>query len=201
MDQLLKALTGPWAVLLAFVVGILSRWAILLLDRWVGYGPEKNLLAGELADLARHYEANAVVLFAAIDRLRASLAASSPGTAPAPYMAPSIMHFEKLKVQPDALILNSQTFRHVPRKYARVLSHVRVRFRNRNIEAQRLIDHLTSGHFDPPVFLALMEYAVEETALAIKTAREAVAVLEGKATTLSPNPKRDLVYEAVATGS
>ena len=130
---------GAWATLGA---GVLSAWVIVLMRRQA----ERRLLRSEFRETYRHYVTNRYALARIKDAIQ--LARKRGESDPVVSERLSVLHFEKLKAPPDSIFFNAESFRVLGRHDMERALLLKIRLRNRNLEAQRVVSYLEDGKYD-----------------------------------------------------
>lgn len=125
--------------LLAAFAGVLGKVLYDRLNRRLRQAPESRLLLAELKEMHRHFKTNADKL----EQLRAELEKSTAVVA-----RPSPLHFEKLKAPIDGIFFDIEALRLLPPDRMRAALYARVKIRNRNAEAQRVVEYLHEGKIE-----------------------------------------------------
>lgn len=141
------------ALLAGFILGLLSRWLVLQLERRFHRGPEHRLLSMEFQDVVTHYDRNLELIRTIISEVQTAVIKG--GKMP---RLPSAMHFEKLKMPEDAAIFNEKTLRLIHGDYVESVLRTRIRVRNRNIEAERVIKYMSTPACEPATLLHYLKY-------------------------------------------
>ena len=136
--------TDSWVkILLAALAAAMAAFFFkMFYDYWqrnFKRGPESRLLLAEMKEMYRHFNTNSAVL----KKLKAKI----PGSADTARRL-SALHFEKLKAPVDSIFFDIDTLRLLPERRMKVALYARVKIRNRNTEAQRVIEYLTAGKYD-----------------------------------------------------
>lgn len=133
-----------FAALAAAMLAFFFKVAYEFFQRNFRRGPEARLFTAEMKEMYRHFNTNRGVL--------KKLAASIPGSATSARLSP--LHFEKLKAPVDGIFFDTDSLRLLTEPQMKVALYARVKIRNRNTEAQRVIDYLIDGRYDESTLAA-----------------------------------------------
>ncbi len=140
-----------FAALSAAMLAFFFKVAYEFFQRNFRRGPEARLLIAEMKEMYRHFNTNRAVL--------KKLGQNIPGSAgTARRLSP--LHFEKLKAPVDGIFFDSNSLRLLTEPQMKVALYARVKIRNRNTEAQRVIDYLLDGKYEEGT---LISYVTELT--------------------------------------
>lgn len=155
MAEFVMSGNNKWflALILGFVLGLLSRRIVLWLERRFHRGPEHRLLSREFQEVVTHYDRNLELLAKIVSDLDQVIRTGSNMA-----KLPSAMHFEKLKMPEDAAMFNEKTLRLIHGAYVERVLRTRIRVRNRNTEADQLINYMGKGACDPKTLLEYVTY-------------------------------------------